>query len=145
MYVFHGIILKIRLYIINSSEIGISATGENQWKLTLRGRAVSLENPSISIPADAKLEVYLQDISLADAPARIIAQYTGKAFQFPMAFALKYVTSDINPFAMHSLQVLIRNPDGELLYINDVHIPVRPIGSNRSTFVDVPVKSVKRN
>jgi uncharacterized lipoprotein YbaY len=61
-----------------------------------------------------------------------------------MAFALKYYPEVIVPGHEYSLQVLIRNPAGDLLYINDVHIGVTPSGITRTAFIDVPVILVRR-
>jgi uncharacterized lipoprotein YbaY len=92
---------------------------------------------------NGKLTVELQDTSLADAPAKVIAQGTGKAIRFPMAFAIKYTPQQIIEGLSYSLRVSIKNKNDELLYTNDMHIGVTPIGPNRTKFIDVPVILVK--
>lgn len=60
-----------------------------------------------------------------------------------MAFAVKYSPRQIVNGATYSLQVRIRSKNNELLYINDVHIRVKPTGPQRTTLIDVPVILVK--
>ena len=111
--------------------------------MTLRGRAVFPGGSRIPVENGGKLIVELQDTSLADAPARIIARGIGKAIRFPMAFAIKYTQKQIDHGHSYSLSVTITNKNNELLYINDIHIPVKPIGPDRTTFIDAPVILVK--
>ncbi len=86
----------------------------------------------------------MQDTSLADAAAIVIAKGTGTAKQFPMTFAIRYLPSQINNKKSYSLSVKIQNKNNELLYINDVYVPVIPLGTNRTKFIDVPVIRIKR-
>ena len=74
-----------------------------------------------------------------DAPAKVIGQGVGKAIRFPMAFAVKFPRKEISEGHSYSLQISIRNKKNELLYINDIHVNVVPIGVNRTKFIDVPV------
>jgi uncharacterized lipoprotein YbaY len=77
--------------------------------------------PRIALPPDAVIEVELQDISRADAPARIIGQQrieTGGQ-QVPVPFAVEYDLSQINPDGVYVLVARIseggtmtwRNPE----------------------------------
>jgi len=111
--------------------------------LTLRGRVVFPNGPRIPIESGGKLTVELQDTSLADAPSKVIAQGKGQAIRFPMAFAIKYTSRQILAGARYSLRVSIKNKNDELLYANNVHIEVTPLGPNRTKFIDVPVILVK--
>ncbi|UJR08442.1 hypothetical protein I4U23_012712 [Adineta vaga] len=117
----------------------------NEQKITLRGRVVFPDGPRTPIESDGVLTVELQDTSLMDVSARVIARGTGKAIRFPMAFAVKYFSKEISPGNTYSLRVTIRNKKNELLYINDVHIAVTPIGTERTKFIDVPVILVKKS
>jgi len=87
--------------------------------------------------------VALQDTSLADAPAKVISKGTGKVVRFPIAFAIKYSSSQVKNGLTYSLSVTIRNKKNELLYINDINIPVKPLGNSRTKFIDAPVILVK--
>ncbi len=60
-----------------------------------------------------------------------------------MAFAIKYSPRQIVRGSTYSLHVSIRNKKNELLYINDVHIRVKPTGLERTKLIDVPVILVK--
>ncbi|CAF3531835.1 unnamed protein product [Rotaria sp. Silwood1] len=110
----------------------------------MRGRVTFL--PSFQIPTEsgARLTVALQDTSLADAPAKVIARSISKAIRFPIAFAIKYLPSQISEGRTYSLSATIRDKNNELLYINDVNIRVTPVGPRRTKFIDVPVISVKQ-
>lgn len=112
--------------------------------MTLRGRVIFQNYPRVSIEPNARLIVELQDTSMADAPARIIGRNIGKAIRFPMAFAIKYDPSQITRGLSYSIHAAIRSKAGALLFINDVHISVTPIGMNRTKFIDVSVIQVKR-
>lgn len=79
---------------------------------------------------------------MADARAKIIAKGTGSAKRFPMAFTIRYSPSQIQKGNTYSLSVTIRNQQNDLLYINDVHVPIVPVGGNRTKFVTVPVINV---
>jgi uncharacterized lipoprotein YbaY len=56
-----------------------------------------------------------------------------------MAFAIKYRPEQVSEGMSYSLHVSIRNKKNELLYTNDVHIGVKPIGNERTKLIDVPV------
>ena len=90
----------------------------------------------------ARLIVELQDTSLADAPAKVIARTVGKVVRFPRPFAVKYLSSQISEGYSYSVSVTIRNKS-KLLFTNDVHIGVVPVGTNRTRFVTVPVVRVQ--
>ncbi|CAF0992667.1 unnamed protein product [Rotaria sp. Silwood1] len=109
----------------------------------MRGRVTFL--PSFQIPTEsgARLTVALQDTSLADAPAKVIARSISKAIRFPIAFAIKYLPSQISEGRTYSLSATIRDKNNELLYINDVNIRVTPVGPRRTKFIDVPVIKTK--
>ncbi len=107
--------------------------------MTLRGRVVFPTGSNVPIESDGILTVELQDVSLADAPAKVIAKSIGQAIKFPMAFAIKYQPGDFVDGMRYSLQATIRNKKNDLLYINDVHVGVTPVGVQRTTNIDVPV------
>ena len=114
------------------------------WKMALRGRVVFPEGPRTPVECDGVLEVLLQDTSMADAPAQTVARYLGKAIEFPIHFALKYDPEEVLPGRSYSLRISIRNKKNELLYTNDAHLGVTPVGEERTTFIDTPVILVKR-
>ncbi len=79
----------------------------------------------IALPPHAVVTVALEDVSLADAPAKVLAKQTfeteGK--QVPLAFELSYNSNDIKPNHRYSLRARIE-VDGKLRFINDTSIPV---------------------
>lgn len=79
----------------------------------------------IALPPHAVVTVALEDVSLADAPAKVLARQTfeteGK--QVPLAFELDYNSNDIQPNHRYSLRARIE-VDGKLRFINDTSIPV---------------------
>ncbi|EEY43684.1 lipoprotein-related protein [Vibrio mimicus VM223] len=69
--------------------------------------------------------VYLQDVSLADAPATVIAKqnFITNGMQVPLEFNLAYDSSKIK--ASHSYSVSARiEVDGKLRFITDTHYGV---------------------
>jgi uncharacterized lipoprotein YbaY/heat shock protein HslJ len=78
----------------------------------------------MALPPNAVLEVQLQDVSLADAPARVIAtQRIENPGQVPIAFSLAYDPTAIDPVNRYALQARIE-VDDRLWFINDTHTPV---------------------
>ena len=68
--------------------------------------------------------ILLQDVSLADAPAKKIAGQTIKNLKaFPIPFAIEYDPEAINPSFTYSLSVRITTKD-KLDFINDTSIRV---------------------
>jgi putative lipoprotein len=116
---------------------------KKQPTLIIRGRVIYPGGSKIPVESGAQLTVELQDTSLADAPAKVIAKGTGKAARFPMAFAIKYLPTQVGSGVTYSLSVTIKNKKNELLYINDMHVQVKPLGDSRTKFIDVPVILVK--
>jgi len=81
------------------------------------GEAIYLER--IAVPPDVRLEVTLEDISLADAPAERIAEVTiREAGQPPYPFTIEYDEEQIDP--RHTYRLAARLYDGEnLLFATD--------------------------
>ncbi len=74
----------------------------------------------IALPPNAVVTVSLEDVSLADAPSKVLAKQTfetdGK--QSPFAFELNYDSSEIQ--AKHTYSVRARiDVDGKLRFISD--------------------------
>lgn len=79
----------------------------------------------IALPDNAVVTVYLQDVSLADAPATVIAKqnFITNGMQVPLEFNLAYDSSKIK--ASHSYSVSARiEVDGKLRFITDTHYGV---------------------
>lgn len=75
----------------------------------------------IALPPTAQIEVSLDDVSLADAPARNLARQTFKADgkQVPIAFTLTADKARIEPRNSYAVSARITGPDGKLMFITD--------------------------
>lgn len=75
----------------------------------------------IALPPTAQIEVSLDDVSLADAPARNLARQMFKADgkQVPFAFTLTVDKARIEPRNSYAVSARITGPDGKLMFITD--------------------------
>ncbi|MBJ9977871.1 YbaY family lipoprotein [Pseudomonas sp. S75] len=75
----------------------------------------------MALPPAATLEVSLQDVSLADAPARILARQSGPVQgNVPLPFHLQYDPRELQPGHRYAVSARIEL-DGRLLFINTEH------------------------
>ncbi len=107
---------------------------------TLEGRVYYRER--IALPPNAEISVQLQDVALADAPARVIASKSfGPEGGPPWAFELTYDAKQLDPRGRHVVRARIE-VDGRLWFTNTESIPafegdgtlqvlVRRVGSDR--------------
>ncbi|MCE9832457.1 YbaY family lipoprotein [Vibrio diabolicus] len=76
----------------------------------------------IALPPNAVVTVALEDVSLADAPAKVLAKQTfeteGK--QVPLSFELNYDNNEIKPNHRYSVRARIE-VDGKLRFISDTY------------------------
>ncbi|TPL79556.1 YbaY family lipoprotein [Mesorhizobium sp. B2-3-12] len=92
---------------------------------TVSGEVIYRER--IALPPSAMLSVQLADVSLADAPAKIIGEQTVKpAGQVPISFEIKFDPSLIQPRMTYALQARIV-VDGRLMFISDMRHQVDPL------------------
>ncbi|CAK7064678.1 YbaY family lipoprotein [Saezia sanguinis] len=98
----------------------------------------------IALPADAQLTVSLNDVSLADAPAKVLSRQeintAGK--QVPISFTLTYDPTQVQANHTYSISARIEQ-QGQLLYINTEHIGVKLDGTDPQP-VRVKVDAVSR-
>ena len=95
----------------------------------------------IMLPPQTKVIVRLRDVSLADAPAKLISEAVIPAQVPPVAFSLGYDPSKISPSARIAVSARVE-VDGQLRFINDSHIAV--INGGPTQGVEVLVKGVGR-
>jgi uncharacterized lipoprotein YbaY len=96
----------------------------------------------IALPPDAVIDVQLQDVSLQDVPATVIAaeRYVAAGRQVPFPFELSYDPAGID--AKHTYAVATRiTVDGKLRWINTQRYPVLT-GGAPVTDVEIIVESV---
>jgi len=79
----------------------------------------------IALPDNAVVTVTLQDVSLADAPAKVIAKhrFETNGAQVPFEFDLAYDTKKIESRHRYSVSARIE-VDGQLRFITDTSYPV---------------------
>ena len=81
----------------------------------------------IALPPNAVLTVRLSDVSLADAPASVVAeQKIEPAGQVPIRFEMKFDPAVIQPSTSYALQARI-TVDDKLWFINDERYQVDPL------------------
>jgi putative lipoprotein len=97
-----------------------------------------------ALPPTAVIEVSLQDISVADAPAKVISTQKIEAGgkQPPFAYELTYDPAEIDPRSTYSVSARITD-GGELLFISDTLYPVLTRGAPL-TDVDILVLAMSR-
>ncbi|WP_117233308.1 YbaY family lipoprotein [Vibrio maerlii] len=87
----------------------------------------------IALPADAVITVRLEDVSLADAPAKVISEqeFTSDGDQVPLDFRLSYSNLDIKPNHRYSVRATI-HVNGKLRFTTDSSYPVITDPNNTS-------------
>lgn len=75
----------------------------------------------IALPPTAQIEVRLDDVSLADAPANNMAtqRFASDGKQVPFAFSLTVDRADIRPKHSYAVSARITDADGKLMFITD--------------------------
>ncbi|WP_322616036.1 YbaY family lipoprotein [Pseudomonas sp. BIC9C] len=97
-------------------------------KATLNGEVFYLQR--IALPPTAILSVSLQDISLADAPAKVIDEQRGPVKgQVPLPFHLSYDPLQVEPNHRYSVNARIE-VDGKLMFITTENHAVRLDGTD---------------
>jgi putative lipoprotein len=82
-----------------------------------------------ALPPEATLEVTVEDVSLADAPATIIGRVARTpAGQVPIRFEVPYDETAVRPNHRYALRARI-TVNGQLRYISTVHTPVLTMGA----------------
>ncbi|MGE8322642.1 MAG: YbaY family lipoprotein [Pseudomonas sp.] len=98
-----------------------------------------------TLPPSGQVELSLLDVSLADAPAIRIAELRLRCGgPLPLNLQLTFDSKQIDSRRRYALLVRIEN-DGQLLYINTSHHPIKPetvFGTQRVT-VDKIASSVE--
>jgi putative lipoprotein len=100
--------------------------GEASMK-TVEGTLIKLDRRAL--PPTARAVVRLEDVSLADAPAKLIAEQTIEpAGQVPIAFSLAYDPARIDDRMSYAVrgQILV---EGRLVYTSTSHHPVLTRGA----------------
>ncbi|MGY2343158.1 YbaY family lipoprotein [Pseudomonas sp. SDO5532_S415] len=108
--------------------LGACQSMQPSAKASLDGEVFYLQR--IALPPTAVLSVSLQDITLADAPAKVIDEQRGPVKgQVPLPFHLSYDPQKIEPNHRYSINARIE-VDGKLLFITTENHAVRLDGSD---------------
>ena len=99
--------------------------------MKLTGEAAYRER--IAVPPNAQVEILLEDVSRADAPAKIIgSQILTNAGQPPYAFSIDYLPSELVAGHRYNLRARL-TVDNKLLFITDQSYPVFIEGQENQT------------
>ncbi|MBB5701366.1 putative lipoprotein [Ochrobactrum daejeonense] len=80
----------------------------------------------IALPPEASLTVQLSDVSLADAPSRVVGETRIESVQgSPIPFAINFDTGQIEPDHTYALQARISAGD-TLWFVNDERLTIDP-------------------
>ncbi|MDG9881794.1 YbaY family lipoprotein [Pseudomonas sp. GD04058] len=108
--------MKKILMLCCASLLAACSSNAPSSKATLDGEVFYLQRSAL--PPTATLNVALQDISLADAPAITLARQSGPIQgQVPLPFHLSYDPAQVKPGHRYAVSARIE-VDGKLLFIN---------------------------
>ena len=95
------------------------ATTPAEQPVTVTGSITYRER--IALPPTAQVEITLADVSLADAPARTLAQqaFTADGRQVPFAFSLTVDLRPLDPRHSYAVSARISDASGRLMFITD--------------------------
>jgi len=131
------IIISIFALFVLAGCSSLSGDGE----ASVSGNIVSQSGEAL--PDGAKIQVQIQDTSLADAPAKVIGEQSidGGGKSFPIPYSVSYDPSAIEDRNTYSMSVRIEDADGNLIFISDTSTPVITNGTATEN-VDINVVPV---
>jgi putative lipoprotein len=96
----------------------------------------------MALPPDATIDVRLEDVSRADAPATVLAEQriAAEGRQVPIPFELRYPPERIEPNRAYGVRAEIRAPGGELMFTTATHHGVLQGGAALSGTVEILVR-----
>jgi putative lipoprotein len=106
-------------------------------------RGTIMKRDRRGLAPDTQIEVTVSDVSLADAPAKVLGRqtFTNDGKQMPLQFSVPLKADDIKANRRYALLVRVTE-GGKLTYITDTHISVTP--ENWSTKFEVNVVPIAR-
>ncbi|WP_426141288.1 YbaY family lipoprotein [Pseudomonas sp. DWP3-1-2] len=118
---------KLTLFLMTAL-LGACSSFQPASHASLDGEVFYLQR--IALPPSATLSVVLQDVSLADAPAVVLARQSGPVKgQVPLPFHLQYDSKQIQPGHRYAVSARIES-EGQLLFISTEHYSVKLDGSD---------------
>jgi putative lipoprotein len=114
--------------ILMTALLGACSSTPPDTRASLDGEVFYLQR--MALPPSATLSVSLQDVSLADAPAVVLARQSGPITgQVPLPFHLEYQRKQVQPGHRYAISARIE-ADGQLLFINTEQHAVQLDGKN---------------
>ena len=109
-------------------------------RATLSGTVVYRER--MALPVNATIDVRLLDVSLQDAPSKVLAQQTIEAAgkSVPIPYGLDYDPSQVRDGMSYAVRAEIRSADGKLLWTTDT---VHPVLTRGAPNADVEIRVVR--
>lgn len=121
--------MKKLIMLLGSSLLAACSSHTPSHPSNLDGEVFYLQR--IALPPTATLSVSLQDVSLMDAPAVILASQAGPVKgNVPLPFHLSYDPAQVKPGHRYAVSARIEL-DGKLLFINTEHHGVKLDGSDQ--------------
>ena len=115
--------------ILMTALLGACSSLQSASDASLDGEVFYMQR--IALPPSATLSVTLQDVSLADAPALVLARQSGPIKgQVPLPFHLQYNSKQIQPGHRYAVSAQIES-DGQLLFLNTEQFAVKLDGSDQ--------------
>jgi putative lipoprotein len=117
----HSITRRQAIKFLTLASAALPASAAYAGKAVIKGEAFYLER--IALPDNAVMEAQLLDISLQDAPAKILGKViVDPAGQVPIPFKIYFNPKDQKPGHSYAVSANIR-VDGKLIYANDTIHP----------------------
>ncbi len=96
------------------------------------------------LPPGATVEVQLQELGPADAPARVVATGTipGSGVRPPVPFRIAYDAKEVDPRREYTVRARVLDAGRRLLYLSERRVPVLTRGAGAEVTIEVePVRS----
>jgi len=119
----------------------LNSNANAQQQGTIAGSVTYLQR--VALPANAEIEVKLEDVSKADASGKVLAQtrFASKGAQVPFTFLLTYDRGNVLPGSRYNVRAAIY-VDDRLLWTTDTNYPVTLDGTDEAQrLVLKPVQS----
>lgn len=102
----------------------------------------ALYRERIMLPPGHVLNVRIEDVSLADAPARLMAEASEPVVGAPpYRVVLAFSGAEVDPRHIYAARAEIRDASGALVFTTDTHYPVLTHGPPAST--EIVLKAVR--
>lgn len=99
----------------------------------------------MALPADATIEVRLEDVSIADAPAIVLAEQRigAEGREVPIPFELRYAATRVEANRRYGVRAEIRGPGGGLMFTTTSHHAVLQGGAAPAGAVEIVVQRAR--